>query len=375
MNNFYNIQDTVFFSPTKYISAWQKQIGLSFLDDGNLDKKKVQSLASHAKNLWTAFNENRVDLKKDYMSAFQEMQSYLSAFLLSNVERVYGILSSPDARHHLQDLLKQHQDAEEFVVADFGAGPLSASVGFLCALECLLSRNKMLACPKKIKIYAIDRSERMVSVGTELLKNALGDKCTVEIHFLTSAVKMEQNAHVILCANIFNEIPEKHRFKTAQALAERLCDLGLFLIVEPAQSVHSKSLGTLRDELLSGKEKLTVLAPCAHQKPCPLSSTANRSDWCWFRHYWTPPKAQIQIDKLIGIDHFILNYSYVLFRKNYSLQKQDLFQARVVSNPFALQADHHLQKILLCDDSGQIKDLVYDPNEMDLAYQRGDRLQ
>lgn len=371
MNNFYTLSENHIFNATKYLLEWKKQIGIDFSDE-EVVKKKVQSLSSHVKNLWINFNENRTELKKDYMDTNQGIQAYLASFLLSNIERAFGVLTSDENLNVLEYLLWQEQD--EIVIADFGAGPLSASVGFLATVEHMLSKNRNLTTPKKITIYAIDRSEKMVDMGAKLLQKSLTQHDLVSVQFVTSPLKIEKKIDIALCSNIFNEIPEKHRLKTLLSIYERLNDTGILLILEPAQDVHSKALGTLRDSLIESKQDCYVISPCSHKKACPMSSKTTRSDWCWFRHFWKPPTEQSWIDKLTRIDHVVLNYSYVFFRKSLALGLEEEFYARVVSNPFKLNQDSSLDKILLCTEDGVIDSILIDTSLEKSPYHRGNRI-
>lgn len=371
MSHFYETPGTHIFNPNLYLDHWKKHIGLDITEELDL-KKKRQSLASHVKNLWVNFNENRMDLKKDYMDTRQGIQAYLASFLLSNVERIFHVLMQSENVQLLEMLLQKH--AEELVVADFGAGPLSATVGLLAAIEHLADQNPNLRVPQKVTVYAIDRSEKMVETGTKLIQSSLLNPSRFSVNYVTSPLKIQQKAHIALCANIFNEIPEKHRLKTLASLYDQLENSALLLILEPAQEIHSKALGALRDDLIQSKNDCAIVSPCTHRKPCPMSNRTNRSDWCWFRHFWKPPLEQSHIDKLTGIDHVVLNYSYVFFQKDVSNEFRSEAYARVVSNPFKVNTESDLNKILLCSKDGKIESILVEEDEAK-SYQRGDVFQ
>lgn len=370
MQNFYDLDGSSFFDPQKYFLEWKKLIGIESNDE-QTNKRKIQSLGSHAQNLWKNFNEDRSELDKHYMETSAGLLAYVASFLTSNVERIFGLLSKNENLNALEHFL--WEDKEELVVADFGAGPLSATVGLLCTLEFLFSKNRQLKKPQKIIVYAVDRSEKIVTMGRSLIEKSLLNSSCVSFHYVTSAVKIEKKIDITLCSNVFNEIPQKHHLKTALSIYERMNESSLLLILEPGQELHAKALGTLRDDLIEKTQDCSIVSPCAHKKPCPMSSKSKRSDWCWFRHYWNPPAEQKTIDKLTKIDHTVLNYSYVFFYKGNTLPPEFNFYARVVSNPFPASKESDLNKILLCTNEGEIENILTEAH-FGPTYQRGDRL-
>ena len=298
-----------FFDWNAFYSCWQKMIlDTEDFNSMDLDKKRSESdrLREKIKSLWKSFNEDRDEFTKKYSDEKKFVSAYISSFYMPNIQRTFAILTNRQNTHLLPNICKGQN---ELVILDFGAGPLSATMGFLIALDFA----GIDLTGKKIKVMSVERSSNMVSAGYELLKAAFG-KLDIEHNNYSSPLKVPEKADIILCANVFNEVPEKHRLTTLKSLID--VQKGSLLIMEPGQDVHSRALGSLRNELLKDQfGKLKILSPCLHTLECPLSAQSERTDWCWFKNTWYVPEAVAFIDKITGIDHRQLNYSYLFFNK------------------------------------------------------------
>ncbi|APJ04837.1 small ribosomal subunit Rsm22 family protein [Silvanigrella aquatica] len=398
MRNFYEVEGKYFLDFSKYMEEWEDYLGI-YLKDGSEKKGAAQSLAAHVQKLWNHFNQEREKLDKHYMESAIGLQSYVSSFLLPNIERVFSTLVKDENIFAIESLF--HNENDELVIADFGCGPLSGSVAILALLEYMFKNNPRLQIPKKIFIYAIDRSEKIVDFGSKIIKKSEISESQIAVERITSPEKMVKQPQIVLCINIFNEIPEKHRLKTLNSLYSKMPQGGVVLIMEPGQEEHAKALGTLRDDFLQSSEDCEIISPCAHKKPCPLSSKSTRKDWCWFRHAWNPPKTLSLIDKYSKVDHYELNFSYLFFQKNKVKSAENYF-ARCVSDEFRVdlkgnkaqlsffennlvsgekseflemtKSDSDLNKILLCTNNGDLESafVIADPNEKE--YRRGRRI-
>lgn len=272
-------------------------------------------LAREVHSLWMGFNKNRDKLAANYMDKEPSRLAYLAGFLLPNIQKVFGILCKQEGRIHAS-LLK---GTNEIHLLDFGSGPLSASVGFLFWLG-----NQKLSVPiKKIKIVAVDRNKEVVLRGISLLEPSKRFP-KIEVEFHNNLDKIEKNKFdLIFSVNALNEIPLDKRLKILKSLLAARAPGGVIVYVEPGQDVHSRELGFVRDRLLEsmmqGNSPTTVLAPCFHDKPCPLSLHSNRPDWCWFSDPWEDiPQAISLLDRWCGFDHKSLSYSFLLIGKKVS---------------------------------------------------------
>ena len=300
-----------FFNWEIFYSEWQKLIfGVEDYSSMEILKKRSESdkLRDKIKSLWKSFNEDRDEFKKKYAGEKKFISAYMSSFYFPNIQRSFAIVKN---KQNIEQIKKAFNESGDTLnILDFGAGPLSASMGLLLALDFL----EMDLCSKKINIMTVERSESMLKTGYDLMKASFGDKLNIEQSNYSSAMKLPHRADIILCANVFNEIPEKHRMVTLESIIEVL--KGVLIIIEPGQDVHSRSLATLRNVLLkTTKIKLEIISPCLHTLNCPLSAQSERKDWCWFKNTWRVPDAVSFIDKITGLDHRQLNYSYLCLRK------------------------------------------------------------
>lgn len=278
--------------------------------------RALQSLSDLTKRLWDTFNNNRENIDRDYMSNEKMLLAYLAAFFIPNIERTRAISTSTRMREKLSTFLNQ----ESLEILDFGSGPLSCSFGILLALDEIaedLGRHHFKI--KKIRIVAVERSEKAVKIGQKWLEKNLASSLSIVIEQRTSAPK-DQTFDIILAANVFNEIPVKHHLKTFTQLENSLKkdDInGLLLIIEPGQTMHSKNLIDLRDGVLEKSEfqNLKIIAPCPHLSNCPLSAKTGRTDWCWFRAVFQPPPFQLELDNRTQLDHGQLAYSFLAFSR------------------------------------------------------------
>ncbi|MES2614101.1 MAG: small ribosomal subunit Rsm22 family protein [Bdellovibrionota bacterium] len=386
MKNFYELRDDYYLDIKAYLDEWEKKLNVRS-KDGKFDKHNLQSLGSFSKNLWENFNINRNEKDKilsdkHYMDSANGIRAYCASFLLPNIERVFALLVKNENSIALKNIFLNEK--EELVIADFGAGPLSATVGFICALKFLFDTNPEIFPPKKIKIFAIERSEKIFQFGFDLLQKSLLNADNIVVTRLTSTEKIPVNIDIALCANIFNEIPEKHRLSNLVNLYSKLNLNGAVLIIEPGQEIHAKSLGNLRNSFLAGAEDCQIISPCSHKNLCPLSGTSTRKDWCWFKIGWNPPEALKEIEKFSKIDHHFLNFSYLFFVKS-QIKVNEPFYARIVSDKlnvdfakksaldyfmhnivqgdkedFIYAAEHKkLFKMLLCTEDGSLKSTLF----------------
>lgn len=331
MKNFHlNAQGRSLLSGPAYLTAWNARLG-----------EQTQRLGAYVRALWSRFNEDRASLDKHYMDDAKDVDAYLAAFVLPNCERTFSILTSARARESLVRAARARKQ-DELRVLDFGCGPLSASVGALAALDTILDPADV---PRQVTVIGVDRSETIFGEGVRLLEAGLAPAARdrVSVARVPTIDKAHGSFDLILCANVFNEIPPKHRVATAEKLIERLAPGGVLLILEPGQDVHARALGVLRDAQLTAHSEsadvpLRVLGPCMHEKACPLSARSDRKDWCWFQHGWEPPEKLVAIDRFARLSHEDLNFSFVLFAHDRPESLAGRPFARVVSSPIHLAA-------------------------------------
>lgn len=159
---------------------------------------------------------------------------------------------------------------------DLGSGPGTA----LWAATVQWSSLQALA--------AWEREPSFIALGRELARgsNAASIRGTrwQQVR-LEAAAERDEQWDLVVLGHVLNELtPEVQR--TVVALAWRLTS-GLLLIVEPGTSAAFGGLRVARDQLL-GLGAHTI-APCTHDKPCPLVD-----DWCHFPQRLKRPAFQRQ---------------------------------------------------------------------------------
>ncbi len=367
-------------------------------------ERALQSLGDLSKTLWQAFNTERSNLDRDYMSSERHLSAYLSAFFIPNIERSRYVLT----RRHSANLLSEILKKETIRILDFGAGPLSSTFGLLIALGEISSQLKETKKTRKVSIVAVERSERAIRMAQDWLTKCTNPSIQIEVERRTS-VPVDQVFDIILASNVFNEIPLKHHLKTFTAL-QKCLDYrsdnahSLMLIVEPGQELHSKNLVALRDQVLLEHRELHLVAPCPHTAPCPLGAEMKRPDWCWFRRTFKAPPFQLELDQRTQIDHQDLAFSYLVF-SSYKPQQNSRAWAVCVSDPIPMgdpeghqkrqvyfktnrlpesskatdeRISHlalHGAKTKLCSQSGELMAGISEGVAAPLRHRRGDEIQ
>ncbi len=118
--------------------------------------------------------------------------------------------------------------------------------------------------------------------------------------------------------------------------------------VEPGTSEVSRGLGTIRDAV---QTSFQIVAPCTHQKSCPVLAPDNERDWC---HFFAPPPSEIfanpdwvKFGQRAGIDLRSLPYCFlVLDRKPHLLGEG---WSRIIGRPKHFKP---YARFLNCDASG-----------------------
>lgn len=302
--DFFTTPDGPHFSAKKFLAAWNEKVIGSGKNAKTNDE--LNRLRSHTQTLWQNLNLDRTSLNRDYLDSAAGVQAYTASFLTTNVQRVFAIFTQKDVEKYIRETVSQ---LDELTLADVGSGPLSASVGTLAAITKILPQKRF----SKIRVLAVERSEKIYSLGAELLKLACSEEVSLER--FTSVVKLTSEINFALFANVLNELPEKHRKTFVTDVLKRTAPGAMTLLLEPGQETHSRKLADLRDELLPHltEAKMRIVAPCFHIQKCPLSSASGRKDWCWFKIHWQRPEALAKIDTFTKLDHRDLNFSYVLF--------------------------------------------------------------
>lgn len=359
------------------MTSFKRNLLLKELDNQFL--KPPQGIETSVKKLWTLFNKSRSlsDELPSYMDDPQLLQAYCAAFLLPNIDRMRSVLHSKSVAKALKDLTQSLKNPSSLKVLDYGAGPLSASF----ALLDVLSASQFPL--ERLCLHAIDGSQSAVQWGCDLMVKTLDtDTKYPQVAAGRHYKDTREKYHLILLSNVINEIKVKSRLQLLDHFSKSLEPGGLLIILEPGQDRHSWALSDLRNRFLqSHPEGFALLAPCPHTLTCPLSPGLGRKDWCWFRTPMARPRWLTQLDKVTGLDHRELTYSFLVLQKKQQHIRSGahgVLSHRVVSDPIpvkdqralkyalhANQAKHsrlvqkefisgNLCKSLLCTGQGQL---------------------
>ncbi len=100
------------------------------------------------------------------------------------------------------------------------------------------------------------------------------------------------------------------------------------LFIEPSTQVSSRELSLIRNQYL--KLGFYALAPCTHQKPCPMI-THSKKDWCHDRIHVKLPAWFEDIENHLPIKNNTLTFSYLFLSKTPPKAKLD-HVARVIGD-------------------------------------------
>ncbi len=220
----------------------------------------------------------RFDIAADYFDDDATRAAYEAWFFPQSYAKAKSVLAEIDAR-----------EVKQIVDIGSGMGPF----GF-AALEQFPNAQLLL----------VDRTRGALQSGKEL-GAALGVKVQ------TDPVPLEDsawsNADLVLCGNALFELPEEASTALVQNILARLNPGGHFVIVEPGDRLHSRSLQALRDRLLPR----APLAPCPHTETCPAS--VRERDFCHqARRLELPPFWHALAEKL-GTSVSRMRFSSVIY--------------------------------------------------------------
>ncbi|MBI2336431.1 MAG: methyltransferase domain-containing protein [Deltaproteobacteria bacterium] len=289
--------------------------------------KSLDYFASGVGPLSTWFTEERGDIPHHYYNQPKLRSGYLLYFLPINFAKTAFVLNQIPAAEVLPKHLK---------VLDLGSGPGSAG---LAALH--WARNYGYTIED---ITCVDWSPQALQDARQLLQG-LAKPATPTLHTVRGnlqEVRVKGRFHLILLSHVLNEFKTpalKLKF-VLRVLEANLEENGLLVLIEPALRQTTRDLMQVRDQLL--KEHgygWQALAPCLHNKPCPMLA-ATRGDWCHFYVPWQEPAYLKQVDRIVGNDNRFLKVSYLILA-NHHLSLRGQQRPSVIarsSGPLSLRA-------------------------------------
>jgi ribosomal protein RSM22 (predicted rRNA methylase) len=250
----------------------------------------------------------------------------------------------------LRDILARHPEVAELEqVVDIGAGPGSSSLATMLTLDEREGRRYLMT----------DRSARAARLAREIFPACAeaAKRATPPLLYLTQKLPtlpdFDRPALVWL-SMVLNEIAQSGRRgidigRLFESLTRRLPIGSVLAIVEPAQRSPGLRLLELHDFILDSGA-WTILAPCTHQKACPLLSESKRP-WCHFHFRWDAGKSVERIARPLGLKLEQSAFSFLVLRRidaqaEPATETPDL--ARVIGDPMAVRG--RTSGVYICRD-------------------------
>lgn len=114
----------------------------------------------------------------------------------------------------------------------------------------------------------------------------------------------------------------------------------LIIILEPSTSTDGRKLMQLRQSLIDQGQ--IMLAPCLHQKACPLLSQSPK-DWCHDRIHWKMPMWFLELEKHLPMKNQTLTFSYLVSAKAGLFES--LNQGDTATNPAHLESPRWIRTV------------------------------
>ena len=253
-----------------------------------LTKKQESVLPKEIRILFHELTDERGSRKTDYLNNPAKLSAYIHYYMWWNLVRLSKLV---------KNIFFDLSDGD--VIADFGAGPLTAACAFWIAKPELRQ--------KKLEWYCIDISAKALSAGEKIFDSLCrftekGGECrNWKITKIKGAFGMplKKKADLFFVANMFNEIfwnsavtVQKEAEKAAQTVLASVNGGGRICIVEPGIPLSGEFVSALRSRLL--KRGCSMSAPCPHNGVCPIPGIRNfrldgydalphaKGKWCHF---------------------------------------------------------------------------------------------
>jgi hypothetical protein len=250
--------------------------------------KEIEALSE----LFDLFTRGRSRIgRESYIDVPRLRRAYLRAHVPLNVARALHVL------RHVRRLDPAVDDLP--AVVDLGSGPGSASLASLSGLTPTVSRT----------YHLFDRSRAALAIARRLLARSaaalgipLAHAVRSEPCSLPRLPPFPRRALVWLSMVINETEVGRSRRSSPQEfldnLRRRLEAPSTVIIIEPALRAPGRSLLRLHDAVARGGWR--VVAPCTHQRLCPLLA-ARGSSWCHFRFEWQVPALAREIAAPLGL--------------------------------------------------------------------------
>lgn len=244
----------------------------------------LKFFAKGASLLSTAFTEGRAEIPKNYFNKKEFRSGFLLYFLLPTFVKIWKCLEQTPP--HLKN--------RPLKILDLGCGPATASLA--CST---FFQNQPL------EIFGYEQNANIKKDALALWKRLAPPHH--HFHFTQRPILTEK-IDLAIASYFFSELPFAEQMRLGCEVLKRA---DVFIVIEPALQKTTRQLMALRDKILE-RRWAQVLAPCLHQKNCPMLA-ANQRDWCHFYIDWKCPQLIREADQIVGNKHDYLKMAYMVF--------------------------------------------------------------
>ena len=298
---------------------------LNNTEDNNHDSMNLQSKEAQInKELQsqTFYNLEEEELKKDkhkfsrgtetnHLLRINYSPQFAIAYLYARTPNTFSVLKSI-----LSELIKREPTFKPSSILDYGAGLGS---GILAALEIYTEKNIH-------KIAAVEPNKNMRKLGKYFtdrifeLQNKPIDIAWVDALTMLPGVGGLQRGKydLIILSHVLQEIPTaKMRGLVIETLYNRLDENSIFIVVEPGTPKGFRFIHDLREVIrqkkYTYKEEVNIIAPCPHNKVCPMASQTNT--WCHYSQFTRRFDKTVIPRKRLDRDMINEKYMYLVVKK------------------------------------------------------------
>ncbi len=283
------------------LSLLRRQIPKRVQKGGSL-RALARALAPGVQELSYAFNHERGSLPPAYLQDKRLLSAYVGHFGLLNADRSAAVIGQAG---EVLDLFRKIRRERPLELLDLGSGTGAAMAGLL---EVLAPDADGLP-PRAV---LVDRSHPALKTAGDLLAHAPSSPKVVPIRHdlsrgLPSGPSMSRGFDVVVAANCLSELagfPYNIR-PFLQRVATLLRPGGILVLIEPGTQELSTGLMTLKESGLGWR----TVAPCPHDRPCPLHVRGSK-DWCHGSFPYQRSTWMTTLDAATGLDHDRLTFSY-----------------------------------------------------------------
>ena len=255
-----------------------------------------RELAQAVERLSDLYTTGRSALAREQADA-SHLVAKREYFLASDAPKVVLVLDECARR---SDAFARLARTDTVRVVDLGAGVGATTTGFLAWLGAMRARLGATGAVR-VELHAVELGEpaaRAFEASAKAAAAAMGATLALRIEARDFRRFTPPPCDLVLCQTALNELlaAAEHERETVQMVSGWARHAPL-VVIEPALRPTTRALMALRDALLAlgGSH---VVAPCLHQRPCPLRP--REAEWCHEARLVEPTPQVAAIDRIVG---------------------------------------------------------------------------